>query len=178
MCHCFERMETHDRGACFGNGEHGAQRTHRYLLWVIWDRSKPLIGGVFLNPSTADEKATDSTLTKFVGFAKLWGYGGIVLGNAFAFRSTDPKGLLLNPARSVGMENDDHLVGLTHITGIVMLGWGKNIERERLRFRVRDLKRILSGASLRAWDITLSGQPMHPLYQPGAKESAPYVFPC
>lgn len=177
MCHCFERLETTDRGACFGNGEHGEQRTHRYLLWVIWDRALPLLGGVFLNPSTADERATDATLTKFVGFAKLWKYGGVVLGNSMALRATNPKALLVNPALSVGRENDAHLVGLTHVTSRIMLGWGKNLDRQRLNFRVRTLKNIFYGSEVYAWDVTGSGQPMHPLYQPGAIEPKPYVFP-
>ena len=41
-------------------------RTYRYVLWRIWDNSKPKIMFIGLNPSTADENTDDNTITRTV----------------------------------------------------------------------------------------------------------------
>ena len=47
-----------------------------------------------LNPSTADETSNDPTVGRCQRRAVQMGYGGLYVGNIFAWRSTDPKGLL------------------------------------------------------------------------------------
>lgn len=68
-------------------------RKHRYLLFRIWDNTRPLLVWAMLNPSTADETNNDPTITRCITFSRRWGYGGIVVWNIFALRSTDPKAL-------------------------------------------------------------------------------------
>jgi hypothetical protein len=68
-------------------------RTYRYALWRIWDQTVPYAMFIGLNPSTADESNDDPTLTRCMGFAKSWGYGGVCMANLFALRSTDPTAL-------------------------------------------------------------------------------------
>lgn len=46
-----------------------------------------------LNPSTADAEIDDPTITRCIGFAKSWGFGGLMVGNLWAYRATDPKEL-------------------------------------------------------------------------------------
>lgn len=46
-----------------------------------------------LNPSTADENVDDPTIRRCINFAKDWGYGGMYVGNLFAFRTAYPKEL-------------------------------------------------------------------------------------
>ena len=46
-----------DNGADFS-----PDRKHRYSLWRIWDRSKPLVMFIGLNPSTANESDNDPTI--------------------------------------------------------------------------------------------------------------------
>ena len=65
---------------------------YRYSLWRIWDKNKPIILFIMLNPSTADAVNNDKTMTRVKNFAESWGYGGVYVGNLYAFRSTDPKG--------------------------------------------------------------------------------------
>lgn len=65
-------------------------RKYRYVLSRIWDESKPMVVIIGLNPSTADEKDDDNTITKCINFAKQWGYGGLYMLNLFAFRATSP----------------------------------------------------------------------------------------
>lgn len=68
-------------------------RKYRYMLWRVFDVKRPMVHLVGLNPSKAGETDNDQTITKEIGFAKLWGYGAIVKTNLFALVSTDPAGL-------------------------------------------------------------------------------------
>lgn len=63
---------------------------YRYALTRVWDESKPLVLFIMLNPSTASGSIDDPTIRRCVGFASNWGYGGILVGNLFAFRATNP----------------------------------------------------------------------------------------
>ena len=58
-----------------------------------------------LNPSTADEIQDDPTIRRCIRYAKDWNYGGYIMGNIFAYRSTDPK-KLLHIDDPIGRKND------------------------------------------------------------------------
>jgi hypothetical protein len=45
---------------------------------------------VMLNPSTADGHADDPTIRRCMGFAREWGFDGLVVVNLFAMRATRP----------------------------------------------------------------------------------------
>ena len=89
---------------------------YRYQLSRIWEEEKPKVLFIMLNPSTADADVDDPTIRRVVNFAKSWGYGGVFVGNLYAFRSTDPKGLryIDNP---VGEDNIGHA-----LTGLICKG--------------------------------------------------------
>ena len=59
-------------------------QNYRYSLWRIWDESKPLIGFIGLNPSTADHREDDKTISRCIKFADSWGAGGFYMMNLFA----------------------------------------------------------------------------------------------
>lgn len=71
-------------------------RTFRYALWRNWDFQDDANRVMFigLNPSRADERKNDLTISKCIGFAKRWGYGGIYMLNLYAFRTTYPTELI------------------------------------------------------------------------------------
>ena len=54
---------------------------YRYQLHRTWDESLPKCMFMMLNPSTADADIDDNTIRRCIGFAKLWGYGGLMVGN-------------------------------------------------------------------------------------------------
>lgn len=132
--------------------------TYRYRLTRIWDESLTTVVFILYNPSTADADKNDPTLRRCVGFAKDWGFGGLVLVNLFAFRSKQPKDLqkALNP---IGPDNESYLKAELPAHAEVVCAWG------------------LQGGPIPPWIIANSkrvvhlglckdGSPKHPLYLP------------
>ena len=60
---------------------------------------------VLLNPSTADEIKDDPTVAKSRRHAAGWGYGEVIILNAFAYRATDPRNMKAQPD-PIGPKND------------------------------------------------------------------------
>ena len=69
---------------------------YRYRLTREWS-DKPLLPFVMLNPSDANAEIDDPTIRRCMGFARAWGYGGIVVGNLYAFRTPYPETLWKAP---------------------------------------------------------------------------------
>lgn len=74
-------------------------RTYRYSLTRTWGGAYtlPPLVAIGLNPSTADEKENDPTITREIDFAQRWGHSGLLKVNLFAYRSTDPDALWKDP---------------------------------------------------------------------------------
>ena len=89
----------------FSDAFFSKDRLYRYALWRIWDNELPKVLFIGLNPSTADEVKDDPTIRRCIRYALDWGYGGYLMGNIFAYRSTDPKQLKIidNP---IGIDNN------------------------------------------------------------------------
>ena len=140
--------------------------TYRYLLSRPGEDSArawaPLVF-IMLNPSTADARSDDPTIRRCRGFARDWGYNGLVVVKLFALRATDPSELA-GADDPVGPEND---AWLRHIAGqhpIMVAAWGANGPRER----VEKVLEIINekGAQLWSLGVTKAGAPSHPLYIP------------
>jgi hypothetical protein len=100
-------------------------RVYRYALWRVWDASKPIVLFVGFNPSTADEHVDDPTIRRCIGFAKSWGYGGLVMANVYAYRATDPREVIaLERDVAVGPNNDETLRTLAEDCDLVVAAWG------------------------------------------------------
>lgn len=134
-------------------------RSYRYTLERVWDESKPLVVFVLLNPSTADAEKDDNTLRRGIGFAKAWGYGGVVFVNLFAFRSTDPKNLSYNDG-IVGPDNDRHILEQVAHADRVVLAWGANGGHLG---RDQEVLKLLEDFPLWHLGLTKDGHPKHPL---------------
>lgn len=139
--------------------------TYRYRLWRTWNPEQPALAWIMLNPSTADATDDDPTVRRCIGFAKDWGYGGIVVGNLFALRSTDPSVLKEHPD-PVGPRNDDVLRELVDGAGDIVAAWGT---KGTIQNRGQEVRQMLDG-DLIALDTTKDGHPVHPLYQPADAE--------
>lgn len=146
-------------------------RAYRYFLRrpvdQDWDlAARPPIGFLLLNPSTADEVRDDPTVKRCRRFAAAWGYGEVLVLNAFAFRATDPK-VMRAAADPVGPENDAVIkqtaAALYDLGGILVCGWGNHGTH---RDRGQAVRTLLRGYPARAFPHTGAGEPGHPLYLP------------
>lgn len=143
--------------------------TYRYALARVWDESGPVVTFIGLNPSTADDRIDDPTVRRCVGFAQRWGYGQLLLGNLFAYRSTSP-GVLGRVSDPVGPLNDRWLRRLVRMANCVVAAWGAG---GRLSGRDEAVLAILGPAH--CLGTTREGHPRHPLYLPS--EATPRPFP-
>ena len=139
-------------------------RTWRYRLAQIWDESQAPLYWLMLNPSTADEQKNDPTVERCERRARMWGFGGSVVYNIFAFRATDPKDMRAS-ADPIGPENDQWIRELAAMSGGVTVigGWGEHGKHMDRGQAVRDIFKAENGR-LHALKINASGHPAHPLY--------------
>lgn len=141
-----------DNGAVFS-----ADRKYRYALWRIWDKSKPLVMFIGLNPSTANETKPDPTITRVKGFATDWGYGGFYMMNLFAIVSEDPAVLQTDP-NPMG-DNAGWIEEIAPKCSIIVFAWG-NFKQAQKRGN------FVTKQFPHAYCLILNknGSPRHPLY--------------
>lgn len=117
-----------------------------------------------LNPSTADEDTDDPTVRRCIRFARDWGYGSLAMTNMYAFRSTDPHGLL-TATDPIGPENDRALLEIGDRAGIIIAAWGSwGTKIKPYVMRPVSVAATWADKSLHCLGTTKDGQPRHPLY--------------
>jgi hypothetical protein len=124
----------------------------------------PRVAWVMLNPSTADAELDDPTLRKCMGFTKDWGYGGVALGNVYAYRTPLPDVLFKAECDIVGPHNHVALAALAEAP-LRVVAWGRHA-------RPDDVARVMHalGTKRPVWclGVNQDGSPKHPLYVPYA----------
>lgn len=125
---------------------------------------------IMLNPSTADDVENDPTINRCIDFSKRWGYDGLVVGNVYAYRSTDPRGLWLSDD-PVGPDNYKHLYHMASKASLVVAGWGGKAINTDARHALSSLP---SDKSVNCLVINKDGSPKHPLYVRGDQPLIPY----
>ena len=111
----------------------------------------------FLSASIAD--IDDPTVRRCTAFAKSWGYGRLVMLNAYAYRATDPSAM--KAARDpVGPRNDEVLAKWRDVADVIVAAWGNHCTRAR----VEEIRRAIP--TLHYLRLTKRGYPGHPLYLP------------
>lgn len=138
--------------------------SHRYALGRIWSepiRKTLVVCG--LNPSKATEEETDNTITRLCTLGKRDGFDAFVMLNAFALRSTDPKGLLAS-ADPIGEHNDAVIRwALAEFGTTAVAAWGKP-KWKLLEHRLHTVEHMHPWSCLA---LTKDGRyPRHPLYLP------------
>lgn len=114
---------------------------------------------IMLNPSTADAEIDDPTIRRCMGFARRQGHAGIVVGNLYGLRATDPADLwrFCDPR---GPNNMDALkrIGEEALAAgtIVVAAWGGGIHSRH--------PGLPTMPRLYCLGKTKQGYPRHPLY--------------
>jgi hypothetical protein len=142
---------------------------YRYRLLRRWHEGPEVLRWIMLNPSTADASLDDPTIRRCMGFARDWGYAGIVVQNLYALRATDPRGLRGHPD-PVGPVNDSYIAGWRVPT---ICAWGNHADDGRPG-RATEVLALLHKCGVEPMCLgrTKGGHPKHPLYLP--KTAAPF----
>ena len=123
------------------------------------DKTMLVIG---LNPSTATATEDDPTIRRCVGFALREGCNQYLMGNLFAYRSTQPE-YLYSVIDPVGPQNDFWLKYMAKEADIIVAAWGAY----PLAFeRGKKVKELLASRTIYCLGKTKGGAPKHPLYLP------------
>jgi hypothetical protein len=134
-------------------------RVWRYTLHRNWSDDLPRIFWILLNPSTASETEGDPTIRRCIRFSKLWGFGGMILCNLFALRSTDPYVLSGHP-NPAGDDNCRHIKESQSKCDKTVVAWGMH---GHLHHQDRHVLAVLK-KPLYCLGLTQTGAPRHPLY--------------
>ena len=140
-----------------------ADRKYRYTLHRVWQPAAPLACYVLLNPSTADETKNDPTVSRCQTRAINAGFGGLIVVNIFAWRSTDPAELYRVPDPVGIASNDRFIIEAVRGSHLVVCGWGKH---GALAGRGSEVLKLIrsAGKTPHALRINSDGSPEHPLY--------------
>jgi hypothetical protein len=157
-------------GGAWGRAVFSDDGAYRYRLSRQWGQPyRPLVF-VMLNPSTADERTDDATITRCRKIAGRESMTGIVVVNLYAMIATDPDRLLSAPD-PVGIHNDEFIAdAVSALGGKVVLAWGAAATRPKHRDRVQDVLDIVEASGNAWWSLgrTRSGHPPHPGRLPAA----------
>ena len=141
---------------------------YRYALWRTWDSTLHQVTFILLNPSTADAIKNDPTIRRCIGFAKIWGYGSIAIGNLFAYRATSPS-VMKEAVDAVGPDNPSWLMTLLE-NDLCVAGWGTHgswLDMDKWACQKYP-------GRFQCLGVTLNGHPKHPLYLPMKAELIPF----
>jgi len=144
-------------------------RTWRYALYRVWEETLQRLAVFGLNPSTADEIQDDPTIRRLIRYARDWGFGGLNMGNIFAFRATDPRDMKA-VSDPVGPDNDAWLARLAADSGLVLAAWGVHGVH-----RGREQQVLALGLPCVCLGQTKDGHPKHPLYLRADTLPVPYT---
>lgn len=145
-----------------GDARFSADGRYRYTLTRVWDPQTPLVAWIGLNPSTADATRNDPTVRRVIDFSRRWGYGGCVMLNLFAYRSTDPRALLTAVA-PIGPDNPRTLREETAGRAVVA-AWGASVPDAWRLHEAHVAGWLRATCAVYILGRTASGAPRHPLY--------------
>lgn len=149
---------------------------YRYRL----DRAVRPDGKVFayfgVNCSTADADIDDHTVRKWIGFTQRNGGSRFIVGNPFAFRSTDVKNLQ-HCSDPIGPDNDRYIGEIIKEADVLVPCWGSRfkVPKElRICFDLLLDRLIRSGKPVMTFGLTKHGDPKHPLMLGYSTELIPW----
>lgn len=135
---------------------------YRYMLWRIWDRSKPFVMCIGLNPSKASKTKNDNTISTLINMLSDLGYGGFYMTNLYAYITTIPAELAMipYPVSEVDFKNKNTeiliKVGATLCSDVIFC-WGSF---KQAMWRAKQVERLFQGA--KCFGKNRDGSPFHP----------------
>ena len=140
---------------------------YRYWLERQWDKALPVLVVCMLNPSTADDQREDPTLLALIHFARLWGYGGLIIVNLYGWRSSSPDVMRTAAARSNDLNRrrgrEAMICARTMGRDQLLVAWGNDGDFEGEAARFAEFAADQVGCELICLGTTRSGAPKHPM---------------
>jgi len=131
-------------------------REERFSLSRIWDKKKPKLLYIMLNPSIADDKRDDPTIKRLIFFTKKFRYGGFYVANLFTQITPYPKELNMD---NLSKKNNLKIINdLIKKSDSIVYAWGNLVSEPRELMEIID--------SPLCFGKNLNGTPKHPLYLP------------
>lgn len=143
-------------------------KLYRYVLQRVLAGEGLIYAFFGVNPSTADASLDDATVRKWIGFVRRWGGSRFLVGNAFAYRSTQVR-RLAEVSDPIGPDNARYLQRIVSVADVLVPCWGDSgkLPRElRPQLDAVMLMLMRSGKPVRTFGYTNSGDPKHPLMLP------------
>lgn len=110
---------------------------YRYKILYEWDSTLPKVLFIMFNPTKRLVPNQPGPTSKVViDYAKKNGYGGVYIGNVFAYVSVNPLKVIQFNAQGidvVGKENDKYLLEMAIKSQEVIFAWGSYIKYFPLR---------------------------------------------
>lgn len=101
-------------------------RTHRYLCKRIWNKDKPPMAVIMLNPCSSDNIINDTTTSLVINnVAQLEEYGGVHILNLYSIMTTKLNFRYNSDDDLSHKENDDYIVKSAQECSKIILAWGK-----------------------------------------------------
>jgi hypothetical protein len=154
--------------------------TYWYRLWREWDKSRPTLVFLMLNPSTADHFVDDPPITRCFSRAVANNFGRLEVANLFPLRTTNPDELLSH-SDPLGPRNlaNGAILDAVDRASIAICAWGSH---DAAAARADDVLHLLSITSMcgKFFHLGLNqdGSPKHPLYVPTSTQPQPLVLEC
>lgn len=142
---------------------------YRYRLDRVVSTDPRVVMYIGINPSTATDTVDDATVRKWKGFTRLLGAGRFIVGNVFAYRTTDVRRLayIADPFGPLNLGALRTLMGEAHV---LVPCWG---DRKKVPHTLRRYIDMVEGElrveayenkkPLLCFGKTLGGDPKHPL---------------
>lgn len=144
----------------------------RPVLTRIWDDTKPMLPVCMLNPSRGDAQIDDPTILQLIHFAKLWGYGGLLIVNLYDYRASKPQEMFAAPVK-ISADGErwamNAIIYARDNGGKLLAAWG-NHGQAQANFYMEAAR--CNGVDLICLGTTQSGAPKHPMAR-GAHRIAP-----
>ena len=118
-----------------------------------------------INPSTADANVNDATVRKWIGFVQRWRGSRFIVGNLFAYRSTDVKALA-TVDDPFGDDIGEHITDIITEADVLVPCWGNTSKIPPKHAYAVDIMLdalMTSGKPVKCFGFTKSGDPKHPL---------------
>lgn len=110
--------------------EQSNNKTFRYFYKKVWDKQKPIITAILLNPAKADLIISDKTLDTLANEFYDRSYGGMCILNLFSYMCQNPDDLI-NSNRGKEIKNYKYVIKyIKKNTNMdYFIGWGNSLDK-------------------------------------------------